>query len=202
MFFLPPLVLHKSDGALKYQKLSFKGRARVLFSIRANGAACGGWGYFMRKRPLVSALSLGCAVLVASPSWAATIEPGYGELTINQGPGFTPVTNRTSANVGDSVMVGPAGSATIVYDDGCRVPVQPGAVATVAPLSPCASGSYAADMAVKALPPATETAPAGYGEFNYAWIVLLGGFAFVGCEIAGSCIQNGETTTFKPASHE
>jgi hypothetical protein len=33
----------------------------------------------------------------------------------------------------------------VVYDDGCKVDVQPGAVMTVAPLSPCASGSYAQD---------------------------------------------------------
>jgi hypothetical protein len=40
-------------------------------------------------------------------------------------------------------MVGPGGGATVVYSDGCKVDVQPGAVTTIAPLSPCASGSYA-----------------------------------------------------------
>jgi hypothetical protein len=136
-------------------------------------------------RLLVSALSIGCAVLVASPSWAAMIEPGYGDLTINQGQGFKPVTGRTSANLGDSAMVGPGGSATVVYDDGCKVPVQPGAVATIAPLSPCASGSYAADMAVKAPPLPAEAAPAPTGfEFNPAfWAVLLGGVGFITYEI-------------------
>jgi hypothetical protein len=156
----------------------------------------------MRKRPLVTALSIGCAVLVASPSWAATIEPGYGELTINQGQGFTPVTSRASANIGDSVMVGAAGNATIVYDDGCRVPVQPGAVATIAPLSPCASGSYAADMALKAPPPAVETAPAGYGwgwQDAVFWGAFVGMGAFIGCEIADGCVQHN-VQTFRLAS--
>jgi hypothetical protein len=92
-----------------------------------------------------SAVAVGCAVLVASPSWAAVLEPGTGDLTINQGQGFKPVTSSATANVGDSVMVGPGGSATIVYDDGCKVGVKPGAVATIAPLSPCASGSNAAN---------------------------------------------------------
>jgi hypothetical protein len=41
-------------------------------------------------------------------------------------------------------MVGPGGSATVVYEDGCKVAVQPGAVTTIAPLSPCTSGSNAA----------------------------------------------------------
>ena len=96
-----------------------------------------------KRRPLFSALSIGCAVLVASPSWAAIVEPGYGDLTINQGQGFKSVTSHTNANVGDSVMVGPGGSATVVYEDGCKVTVQPGAVTTIMPLSPCASGSNA-----------------------------------------------------------
>jgi hypothetical protein len=91
------------------------------------------------------ALLLSCSTLVGSQAWAASLQPGQGNLTINQGQGFQPVNGRVDANVGDSVMVGPGGSATVVYDDGCTVNVAPGSVTTVAPLSPCASGSYAAD---------------------------------------------------------
>lgn len=82
-------------------------------------------------------------MLLSTSSWAATVEPGQGNLTINQGQGFQPINSRVDANVGDSVMVAPGGSATVVYDDGCKVDVQPGAVTTIAPISPCASGSYA-----------------------------------------------------------
>lgn len=84
-------------------------------------------------------------MLLSTSSWAATVEPGQGNLTINQGQGFQPINNRVDANVGDSVMVAPGGSATVVYDDGCTVNVQPGAVTSIAPISPCASGSYAQD---------------------------------------------------------
>lgn len=97
----------------------------------------------MAKRPFVGAFCV--AMLLSSSTWAATIEPGQGNLTINQGQGFQPVNSRIDANVGNSVMVAPGGSATVVYDDGCKVDVQPGAVTTIAPLSPCASGSYAQD---------------------------------------------------------
>jgi hypothetical protein len=98
----------------------------------------------MRPRSLLRALlPLGCAALLTTSSWAATIEPGQGDLTINQGQGFQPINSRVNANVGDAVMVGPGGGATVVYSDGCKVDVQPGAVTTIAPLSPCASGSYA-----------------------------------------------------------
>lgn len=97
----------------------------------------------MAKRHFVGALCL--AILLSSSSWAATIEPGKGDLTINQGSGFQPVNTRVDANIGDSVMVAPGGTATVVYDDGCKVDVQPGAVTTIASISPCASGSYAED---------------------------------------------------------
>ncbi len=85
------------------------------------------------------------AFLASAISWAATLEPGQGDLSINQGQGFERVNGRIDANVGDSVMVSPSGSATVSYADGCQVPVQPGSVVTIAPLSPCASGSVAQD---------------------------------------------------------
>jgi hypothetical protein len=85
------------------------------------------------------------AMMLSSSTWAATLQPGSGQLSVNQGQGFQPVNNRVDASAGDSVMVSPDGSATLVYDDGCKVAVQPGSVATVAPISPCASGSYAQD---------------------------------------------------------
>ena len=97
----------------------------------------------MKKARLT--LSVACAALLStSATWAATLEPAQGDLVINQGQGFQPVNSRVDANVGDSVMVGPGGSASVVYSDGCTVNVQPGAVTTIAPISPCASGSYAA----------------------------------------------------------
>jgi hypothetical protein len=124
-----------------------------------------------KPRRFVSALSIGCAVLVASPSWAAIVEPGYGDLTINQGHGFKPVTARAQANVGDSVMVGPGGAATIAYDDGCKVNVGPGAVTTIAPISPCASGSNAQDQ---------QWTP----QTIAFWLAFLGMGAFIGYEIS------------------
>src|SRR5580658_7851544 len=85
------------------------------------------------------------AFFFGTATWAADVQSVQGDLSINQGQGFQAVNGRIDANVGDSVMVGPSGSATVSYSDGCQVTVQPGAVTTIAPLSPCASGSYAQD---------------------------------------------------------
>jgi hypothetical protein len=149
-----------------------------------------------RKRcPLFSALSFGCAVLVASPSWAAVVEPGYGDLTINQGQGFKPVTSRVSANVGDSVMVGPGGAATVVYEDGCKVDVRPGAVMTIAPLSPCASGSYAQNPNC---PPDANGQPDCGPDWVGATIgALLAGAGF-GAAAYEASKSNGNTTPASP----
>ena len=101
----------------------------------------------MGMRCFIGALCFGCVALFGSASWAgssaATVEAVQGNLWINQGQGFKPASGPVYSKVGDSVMVGPGGSATVVYDDGCKVPVKPDAVTTIAPLSPCAAGSYA-----------------------------------------------------------
>jgi hypothetical protein len=135
-------------------------------------------------------LSIGCAVLVASPSWAAIVEPGYGDLTINQGQGFKPVTSRSSANIGDSVMVGPSGSATLTYEDGCKVNVQPGAVVTVAPLSPCASGSNA------------QTGPNYYPDSDndplWGWVVGILAAGGLGAAIWQASKDHGNTQPASP----
>jgi hypothetical protein len=95
------------------------------------------------QRALFWVICFSCVSLSSIPSQAATVQPVQGTLSINQGQGFSPVNGPVAGNVGDSVMVVPGGAATIVYDDGCKVDVQPGTVTTIAPLSPCASGSYA-----------------------------------------------------------
>lgn len=121
------------------------------------------------------------ALCLATACSAATIEPGQGQLSVNQGQGFEPVNSRIDARVGDSVMVSPNGSALVSYPDGCKVNVQPGAVVTIAPLSPCASGSYAEDQP-------NFWMPVIWGG------VVLGTLGFVGYEIS----QSTKTTT--PAS--
>jgi hypothetical protein len=177
--------------------LLFERPFAVLYSLRWRLQA---WVDMGKRRPLFSAIVLGCAVLAATPSWAAVVEPGYGDLTINQGQGFRPVAAAVNANVGDSVMVDPGGSATIVYEDGCKVNVRPGAVTTIAPLSPCASGSNAADMGVPraGVPPA---GPAYQQDDTWGWII--GGTLFaIGIGIAAyeASKSNGTTTPVKPAS--
>jgi hypothetical protein len=99
----------------------------------------------MARRSFLSVSLIGGSLFLVSASLAATIDPVQGNLQLNRGQGFQPVNSRVDANVGDTVVVGPGGAAAVTYSDGCKVSVQPGAVTTIAPLSPCASGSMADD---------------------------------------------------------
>jgi hypothetical protein len=71
---------------------------------------------------------------------AATVIPTQGPLQVNSGSGFHPVSGPVQLQPGGSVMAGPGGSGEILYSDGCRIPVRPGALSIVAPVSPCAQG--------------------------------------------------------------
>jgi hypothetical protein len=135
-----------------------------------------GWG--MRKF-----LGVACFVgsfVFATASWAVDIQAGQGDLSVNQGQGFQPVNGRVDAKAGDSVMVSPGGSATVSYPDGCQVSIQPGAVTTIAPLSPCASGSFAQS-------PQLPDIPAG---------LIVGGVIVGG--LAGVAIYEGTKSTSSP----
>ena len=144
----------------------------------------------MGRKSFVSAFS--CAMLLSSSTWAASLQPGQGDLTINQGQGFQPVNTRVDANVGDYIMVGPAGGATLTYDDGCVVNVPPGMVATVEPISPCASGSYA------------QAAGSGEGQWNMTangWVWVAAGSTLAAAIAAGVYYSTTSSNTNQtPAS--
>jgi hypothetical protein len=130
-------LLCKNYSPPEFESGNFQGNHCVLGSLW-----CGRMGDGVMR--LIVGAFCGVALLSGS-AWAATLEPTEGALAVNQGGGFRPVKTRIDANVGDSVMVAPGGSATLVYDDGCKVEVQPGSVTTIAALSPCAAGSFAQD---------------------------------------------------------
>jgi len=90
----------------------------------------------MRVR--VYGILLLCAVLASSPALAAaTVTPLGGQVLINRGQGYQPVTGPIEANPGDSLMVPAGGAATVLYPDGCSANVRPGDVVSIGTVSPC-----------------------------------------------------------------
>lgn len=92
-------------------------------------------------RVLFFSVALASSVFFAAALSAATVNSVSGQVLVNKGEGYQQVVGSTSANPGDTVVVNPGGSASIVYPDGCVVQVQPGTVATIAQTSPCQAGS-------------------------------------------------------------
>jgi hypothetical protein len=132
-------------------------------------------------RAFFTTLALGGALLCGAGAWAATqvatVEPVQGELFINHGKGFEKVASKIEVKVGDSLMVNPNGIAKVTYPDGCQANVKPGAVTTIAKLSPCASGSLAAELPIYKAQPAVAPAPV-CGFWCGPWW-LLGGLGLL-----------------------
>jgi hypothetical protein len=93
----------------------------------------------MRVPSLVVALI--ASIWSCAPSFAATVNAVQGQVLISTGQGYRQVTGSTEVGAGAIVVANPGASAQIVFPDACAVTVQPGSVYTIAPQSPCATGS-------------------------------------------------------------
>ena len=91
-------------------------------------------------RVLTAVSAVFSVLIVASPAWATTVESEAGEVFIDRGQGFAPVSGSTPAQAGDMVMAMAGGRGVIIYDDGCREVVEVGDVEMVDEVSPCAAG--------------------------------------------------------------
>lgn len=86
-------------------------------------------------------LALIGAMLFSGPTFAATVNATQGQVLVNEGQGYRLVPGTVEAGPGATVVVNPGGNGIIVYPDGCKVPVEPGSVYTIAPDSPCQTGA-------------------------------------------------------------
>jgi hypothetical protein len=80
------------------------------------------------------------AIVVSSAAGAATVDDIQGRILVDRGDGFKRISGPIGARPGTRVMANPGGSATIIYDNGCRELVEPGAVVTVKREGPCQVG--------------------------------------------------------------
>jgi len=134
----------------------------------------------------VAALSSG--LLVASSCFAATVSPLQGEVWINHGQGYQRVNGQLEGKVGDAVMVGSQGRATITYADGCTVEVKPMAVETVGELSPCTSGASAQQN------PNPDTGG------DHTTMYMVGGAVILGGAAAAALLSGGNNNNPAPTS--
>lgn len=119
----------------------------------------------MLKRHLRFTIALAAAVATQGVARAASVDGIDGNVMVNTGKGFKPVTAAVGLKPGDQVMAQPGGSALVTYDEACVVPVREGAVVTVKSKAPCPPRTNAA-WKVENSTTTVETGSAGGQQVN------------------------------------
>jgi hypothetical protein len=97
----------------------------------------------MARGYLALLIGASSATLFFAPSLRAeNITFVRGEVFVNRGSGFTPVTGHDELRIGDTVFAKPNSQAQIVFADGCRFTVESGSALMIhGGPSPCLVGS-------------------------------------------------------------
>lgn len=120
------------------------------------------------------ALAFFAAPAFAAGSPVATLGQQQGTVMVNQGEVFATATENQALSAGDRVLVMEGGSATLVFSDGCELPLAEGSLLEVGATSPCA-GQVAQ---VQSIGPSYAQA-VGDGESDRDWgNFVLGATAF------------------------
>jgi hypothetical protein len=135
----------------------------------------------MRFRECAIGLGLAVGVAFAVPANAATVLDIQGEVLVSTGTGFQIVNGPTTVAAGHQVFVRPGGSAHILFDDGCRVPVKIDAVVQVEENSPC------------------KTADVKDGKLSSS-TMLIGGLVIAGGAGLAIGLSGGSSDKNRPAS--
>ena len=118
------------------------------------------------------AVLLAVAMMASTAGHAATLE-ATGQVSVNRGSGFLPVSGAAQVSPGDRVMVGPGASAQIVYDGGCREVIAAGSVGYV-------KGASLKDGPVCAASTSAAHAATGSGIGGFTAGQVVGAVAVVG----------------------
>ena len=122
-------------------------------------------------------LAFGTAIVLSGSyaAWAksyVSLVAIEGNVLVNQGKGFEPVSGVVELKVGDRVMVGENSQAVLSYAT-CRVKIKGGNVVTIVKDAPCLAGTVTEDAAMPVVPGAV------LGGFVHPGVVVgqfAGGF--------------------------
>jgi len=116
------------------------------------------------------------------PAWAASLTSIEGGVQVNRGGGYRKATGNVDVGAGDQVMIEAGGRATLVFGNGCQVPVNPGSVYVVPAEAPCAAE------------PTTETAQSDFG-LTPEQLALGGAAVGVGAVVAVVASSNSSSSS-------
>lgn len=128
---------------------------------------------------------LAAVLSLSAANAASTLENLGGTVRVNQGKGFAVVQGAGAVNPGDTIIADPKGKGRLVYGDGCTVNVNPGAIVTVAEVSPCSLSAQVSD-------------PSQPGGPNVGLIAVAGiaGAGAVAAGVAASSNRGGNNVPF------
>lgn len=118
--------------------------------------------------------TLAMTVALATPALAAQVTPENGEVLVNSGSGFKPVSGTTEVSAGAQVMVRPGGSAFIVYSATCTTRVGSERVWAVQAAAPCSAGKTSLDFTGRMSQDGSTGTP-GVGPGFWIPAVIVGG---------------------------
>lgn len=137
---------------------------------------------FARAAGVIAGLSA-----LGTANAATAVESIDGTVRVNRGSGFSVLQGSATVKPGDTVMADPKGKGRLVYGDGCSVNVKPGAIVTVAEVSPCSLTAQANDrdrQDAGFLPPIDPT----------TGLLVAGGVAGLGTGLGFALGNNGGGT--------
>ncbi len=139
---------------------------------------------------VAASLALGVSASAFAASGIATLSSAEGKVLLNAGKGFVPVTGPVALKVGDKVLLGKDGFATVAFKD-CAVSLDKPTVFTVTKNAPCAKDQLAGlEAGVFVTPVADAYIVPTPPPFPY-WLLALGGGAVVVTTIVVLTNDNG-----------
>jgi hypothetical protein len=130
------------------------------------------------------------ALAVSAPALAdtATLSGPTGGILVNQGQQFVPVQPGTVLGPGDRIMVpAGAGGASLVFGEGCSVPLPPNSLVTLPEQSPCDGGQLIVQQITPQPPTRIGTRP----HPGNSWLVATTIATLLGI---GGLVENGDDT--------
>jgi hypothetical protein len=125
--------------------------------------------------------------LVALPAFGARVSSIQGQTLVNTGSGYSLLTGPVQVEAGASVVVNQGSIGLVTYADGCTIPVTPGQVYTILPVSPCAAKPTTTAAATQ------PTTGSGFPNFNLPALPApdFGGGGMGGVTIGAALVGGG-----------
>jgi hypothetical protein len=129
-------------------------------------------------------------LILSKTADGAIVNTIQGNVFINKGDGFSPILSAGTVEPGDKILAERGGSASLVYNANCTVPVRPGSLITVMDQPPCGASNSTNSNAVQG----GADAPTGFATGPISPMLLLGGAAAAAAGVAADLLLTNNSS--------